>query len=503
MPPHRGKKPATTLPAASPPQPSRTHKCGPSNTDDNSSKPSTKKAQGNNEGTNPKRTRKPRKTSSIKAAEAASKAPPANVLKGASVASLKHPRAPDAKHMPPPPYHSSNEDNTSEKHDNKDNNNKVKDTSNKNNDDEDNAVKDNKDDVAEDEDNTVEIASNDNATDSNKIEQGTRADAHKDQTDEIEDAGSDTGSDEIEDTGNDTRSDNNSPVISIIPPVSPIVLVVKVSTPPMNPVLDQGSLISLSSFLSKLFILVPTLPMNPVLDQVSTPSMKPVPDQGRAYGNVLNHADFNYEDDEHTLVKPQLTFKIYIYVETGDVLALNKVPNFTLQLPVSVFILSGSSLLAKPVLEKATQLHASIIVNEIHHQIDHLRKERPWADSTPTKAEIINLFVAKTTWHSSYATSISAAKKHEEMRAWLAEEVGCVSEEELWDEAKDNYTMKDLEDWLEKKDGKKVKVVKKGKAKDIVKGKEQADISMEGKVTEKGKQKKEVTKSQNKKKSTG
>ncbi|KAF8809170.1 hypothetical protein BYT27DRAFT_7210463 [Phlegmacium glaucopus] len=63
------------------------------------------------------------------------------------------------------------------------------------------------------------------------------------------------------------------------------------------------------------------------------------------------------------------------------------------------------------------------------------------------------------------------------MRAWLAEEVGCVSEEELWGEVKNNYTMKDLEEWLEKKDGKKVKVVKKGEAKYIVKGKEKKEGS--------------------------
>jgi hypothetical protein len=96
------------------------------------------------------------------------------------------------------------------------------------------------------------------------------------------------------------------------------------------------------------------------------------------------------------------------------------------------------------------------------------------------------------------------------MRAWLAQEVGCLSDAELWGEEKDNYTMKDLEEWLEERDGKKTKVVGKAKAKDIVKGKERAQEKAitntmgKGKVqaSTKGKEKQEVAKTQHKKKPT-
>ena len=99
------------------------------------------------------------------------------------------------------------------------------------------------------------------------------------------------------------------------------------------------------------------------------------------------------------------------------------------------------------------------------------------------------------------------------MRAWLTEEVDCLSDVELWGEAKDNYTMKDLEAWLTEKDGKKTKVVSNAKAKDIVKGKgkEKAKTKVnagkekvQGSTKEKeGQEKPKVTKTQHKKKTHG
>jgi hypothetical protein len=83
--------------------------------------------------------------------------------------------------------------------------------------------------------------------------------------------------------------------------------------------------------------------------------------RGKAFGNALNHADFSYENDgAFTLVKPMLTFKIYVHVEYGDVLSLNKAPDFIVQFPLTVFLLFGTSLLAQPLLKKAAQFHDSI-----------------------------------------------------------------------------------------------------------------------------------------------
>ena len=84
--------------------------------------------------------------------------------------------------------------------------------------------------------------------------------------------------------------------------------------------------------------------------------------RGNALGNRLNHADFEHEDDPgaHMLIKPKLTFKIFVYVQYGDVVVMNRVPDFNSQFPITVFFLNGISLLAQPLLNKATQYHDSI-----------------------------------------------------------------------------------------------------------------------------------------------
>jgi len=84
--------------------------------------------------------------------------------------------------------------------------------------------------------------------------------------------------------------------------------------------------------------------------------------RGNAYGNRLNHADFDLEDEASTymIIKPKLTFKIFVYVQYGDVLVVNRVPDFDSQFPITVFFLNETSLLAKPLLKKAAQYHDSI-----------------------------------------------------------------------------------------------------------------------------------------------
>ena len=84
--------------------------------------------------------------------------------------------------------------------------------------------------------------------------------------------------------------------------------------------------------------------------------------RGNAYGNSLNHADFEHEDDSgaYMFIKPTLTFKVFVYVEYGDVLEINKVPDFDPQFPITVFLLNDMSLLAKLLLKKSMQYHDSI-----------------------------------------------------------------------------------------------------------------------------------------------
>ena len=150
-----------------------------------------------------------------------------------------------------------------------------------------------------------------------------------------------------------------------------------------------------------------------------------------------------------------------------------------------------------------------ISANDIIRKIDLLCKDQSWVGPNPSQTEIIRLFIAKSTWHKSYATKIPPAERHEDMRAWLAQEDGCLTDTELWGEAKDNYVMKDLEEWLVERDGKKTKVIGKAKAKDIVKGKAKAQQTAntamgKGKVqasTEKQEESR-ATKTQHKKKTT-
>jgi hypothetical protein len=83
--------------------------------------------------------------------------------------------------------------------------------------------------------------------------------------------------------------------------------------------------------------------------------------RGKALGNHLNHADFEHDDpDAIMLIKPKLTFKVFVYVEYGDVLAMSRVPDFDSQIPITVFFLSDTSPFAQPLLKKAAQYHDSI-----------------------------------------------------------------------------------------------------------------------------------------------
>jgi len=70
-----------------------------------------------------------------------------------------------------------------------------------------------------------------------------------------------------------------------------------------------------------------------------------------------------------------------------------------------------------------------------------------------------------------------SAEKQEDMRAWLTEEKDALSDAELWSDIKDHYTLKDLDNWLKQKTGKKAKVVKKAVGKEIVKKQAKVDIS--------------------------
>jgi hypothetical protein len=135
--------------------------------------------------------------------------------------------------------------------------------------------------------------------------------------------------------------------------------------------------------------------------------------------------------------------------------------------------------------------------------------ERKWPRELrkpPNRTEVIELFVAKTTWHNTYAKIIPRALQYEDMEAWLKDDSDSPSDLELWGyEPHLRYTTGDLKEWLDSEDKKKsmkkpaakkviaTKAVQKGKAKESQvasgsgsgKGKEKAKESVGGKKSHK------------------
>jgi hypothetical protein len=84
--------------------------------------------------------------------------------------------------------------------------------------------------------------------------------------------------------------------------------------------------------------------------------------RGKALGNKPNHADFEDENDSgpFMVIKPKQAFKIFLYVQYGDVLEVSCVPDFASQIPITVFLLNDISPRSQPLLTKATKFHDSL-----------------------------------------------------------------------------------------------------------------------------------------------
>jgi len=66
------------------------------------------------------------------------------------------------------------------------------------------------------------------------------------------------------------------------------------------------------------------------------------------------------------VIKPNYTFKILPHLEYGDVILENPLPDFVIQLPTTVFILTGTSLRAEPILKKVAQLYEKVTSTYCH-----------------------------------------------------------------------------------------------------------------------------------------
>jgi hypothetical protein len=98
-------------------------------------------------------------------------------------------------------------------------------------------------------------------------------------------------------------------------------------------------------------------------------------------------------------------------------------------------------------------------IHDIQAQIADMVAEHKWLTKFgkyPNKTEIIGLFVAKTTWHNSYAKVFPMVDSYEHMLAWLEGDPDAKSDLDLWGVTKSKYSIADLGEWLKKQKGKKV-----------------------------------------------
>jgi hypothetical protein len=87
-----------------------------------------------------------------------------------------------------------------------------------------------------------------------------------------------------------------------------------------------------------------------------------------------------------------------------------------------------------------------------------------WTGGKLTGADLIQLFVSKSFWHSHYKPLFSKVSNHPDMLKWLEGDDDKLSDEALWGYKKASYQFKDLKMYLEQNEKKKGKG--KGKVRD-------------------------------------
>jgi hypothetical protein len=81
-----------------------------------------------------------------------------------------------------------------------------------------------------------------------------------------------------------------------------------------------------------------------------------------------------------------------------------------------------------------------------------------WNGNKLTGADLIQLFVSKSFWHSHYKPLFSKVSNYPDMLKWLDGEKDRLSDEDLWGYKKGSYNFKDLKVYMEN-------TMKKGKRK--------------------------------------
>lgn len=87
---------------------------------------------------------------------------------------------------------------------------------------------------------------------------------------------------------------------------------------------------------------------------------------------------------------------------------------------------------------------------------------KSWVGGRLTGADIIQLFISKSYFHSHYKKFFSKVSNYPDMVDWLEGNPNALADGDLWGEEKGSYTFKDLEKYMEKHETMKKKK-KKGK----------------------------------------
>lgn len=82
--------------------------------------------------------------------------------------------------------------------------------------------------------------------------------------------------------------------------------------------------------------------------------------------------------------------------------------------------------------------------------LDDAGVEQPWI---PIFVDLINIFIAKSQFYSSWKPAFTQVQEYSEMTAWLNNESDYESDSDLWEGTKnaDDYTFADLISWAKKK----------------------------------------------------
>jgi len=119
--------------------------------------------------------------------------------------------------------------------------------------------------------------------------------------------------------------------------------------------------------------------------------------------------------------------------------------------------------------------------------------DKSWVGNKLTGADIIQLFISKSYFHSHYKKHFSKLSNYPEMVDWLEDGANAPADEDIWGEVKGTYNFKDLGEFIEEQEMKMKRTKRKGKGKG--KRKDDKDDKDEGgskRAGEKKKNKKQV-----------